>query len=92
MMIFCFHNVKHVYEFQKNYYFLEKATKFDLTSSIIDLLQEDNFLRNLNYSKNSLSTLYVGINKPTLKENGEILFIHPKGDDLNSLTTERMQT
>jgi hypothetical protein len=59
--------VKHVYEFQKNYYFLEKATKFDLTSSIIDLSQEDKLLRNLNYSRNSLSTLYVGNKQAYLK-------------------------
>jgi hypothetical protein len=45
----------------KNYYFLEKATKFDITSINNCLSQEDNC------ASNSLSTLYVGNKQAYLK-------------------------
>ncbi len=71
---------------------MEKARKFDLTSSIIDLSQKDKLLHNLNYSSKSLSTLYVGNKQAYLKRKWGNFVYPPKGDDLNSLMMERMQT
>jgi hypothetical protein len=70
----------------------KREQNLTLQTSIIDLSQEDNLLHNLNCASNSLSTLYVGNKHAYLKRKWGIFFIHPKGDHLNSLTMERMQT
>ncbi len=74
--------------FKKIITFWKRQQNLTLQASIIDLSQEDKLLHNLNYPSNYMQE----IKKPTLEENREILFIHPKGDDLNSLMMERMQT
>jgi hypothetical protein len=76
MMIFYFHNVKHVYEIQKKKTFWKRQQNLTLQASIIDLSQEDKLLQNLNYASNSLSTLYVGNKQAYLKKKWEN-FVYP---------------
>jgi hypothetical protein len=87
MMTFYFHTMKHTYEFQNKNYFLEKATKFDLTSINNLFIIRRQIMHQIPF----LHYMYKII-KPTFFLNREILFIHPKGDHFNSLTMEIMQT
>jgi len=47
--------------------FWKRQKNLTLHAPIIDLSQEDKLLHNLNYSLNSLSTLYVGNKQAYLK-------------------------
>lgn len=78
--------------FEKIITFWKRQQNLTLQASLIDLSQENKLLHNLNGASNSLSTLYVGNKQAYVNESREILFIHPKGDHLNSLMVERMQT